>query len=174
MQVEILAHRVAIQQAVLKARFHAEQLAALVVPKMDCVSDPSFISTEDRLPVACPELRRDIQCLIDETRLRARLPSGLPTTVSGQAAYEQAKSAFDQFNWFSYNRPDSLTRRGDVLIARRALSNGRSHDSAIDEWQELVEDLFDGQVVIYDINVDRKNNLRVRFSLVDSSTNAFS
>ncbi len=49
MQVEILAHRKAIQQAVLKARFHAEQLAALVVPKMDCVSDPSFIPTEDRL-----------------------------------------------------------------------------------------------------------------------------
>ena len=38
MQVEILAHRKAIQQALLKSRFHAEQLAALVVPDMECVS----------------------------------------------------------------------------------------------------------------------------------------
>ena len=119
--------------------------------------DPSEIPTEDRLPFA-------IQCLIDE------VSSGFPTTISGQAAYEQAKSAFDQFEWFSYSRPDSLTRRGDVLIARRALSNGRSHESAISEWQELVSDLFDGQVVMYTANVDRKNNLRVRFSLVDGAS----
>ena len=72
MQAEILAHRVAIQQALSVARFHAEQLAQLVVPMMDCVSDPSEIPTEDRLPF-------DIQCLITE------VSSGLPTTVSGQA-----------------------------------------------------------------------------------------
>ena len=57
------------------------------------------------------------------------------------------------FNGFSFNHPDSLTRRGDVLIARRALSNGRNHDNALAEWQELIEELFSGQVVIYDTRV---------------------
>ena len=152
MQARILAHRKAIQQALSVAHFHAEQLAALVVPQTDDMDDPSKVPTEDRLPF-------EIQCLISEVSV------GLPATVDGRTAYEQAKAAFDKFEWFSYNRPDSLSRRGDVLIARRALSNGRSHDSAIEEWQELVEKLFDGQAVIYDTNVDPKNNLRVRFSL---------
>ena len=155
MQAQILAHRKAIQQALSVARFHAEQLAALVVA--DDIDNPSQVPTEDRLPF-------DIQCLINEVSV------GLPVTVDGQAAYEQAQAAFDQLHWLSYSRPDSLTRRGDVLIARRALSNGRSHESAISEWQELVSELFSGQVVIYDAKVDPKNNLRVRFSLVDGAS----
>ena len=79
--------------------------------------------------------------------------------------YQKAKAAFDQFPWISSYRPDSLTRRGDVLIARRALSFGGDLEIAQQEWCELIEGLFEG-VAIHRISIDRKRSLRVYFSFV--------
>jgi hypothetical protein len=157
MQAQILAHRKAIQQALSKAHFHAEQLAQLVVPEAGTDDDDlSQVPTEDRLPF-------EIQCLITE------VTKGLPVTVKGPAAYEKAKATFDQFPKGSFSRPDSLSRNGDVLIARCGLSFSSNIDFNIADWRDLINELFEGQVVIYDIRVDKKKNLRVRFSLLDGA-----
>ena len=58
----------------------------------------------------------------------------------------------------------SLTRRGHTLIARRKVTVEQSQNGVIGDWREFIEGLFDEQVSIYSIDVDREHNLRVRFT----------
>ena len=81
---------------------------------------------------------------------------------TGKALFQFAKFKFDTLHVFS--RPDSLTRRGHTLIARRKVTVDQSQNGVIGDWREFIEGLFDEQVTIYSIDVDREHNLRVRFT----------
>ena len=81
---------------------------------------------------------------------------------AGKALFQFAKFKFDTLHPFS--RPDSLTRRGHTLIARRKVTVEQSRNGVMGDWRELIERLFDEQVIIYSIDVDRQCNLRVRFT----------
>ena len=81
---------------------------------------------------------------------------------TGKALFQFAKFKFDTLHVFS--RPDSLTRRGHTLIARRKVTVDQSQNGVIGDWREFIEGLFDEQVTIYSIDVDRQYNLRVRFT----------
>ena len=80
----------------------------------------------------------------------------------GKALFQFAKFTFDTLHVFS--RPDSLTRRGHTLIARRRVTVEQSQNGVIGDWREFIEGLFDEQVTIYSIDIDRQYNLRVRFT----------
>jgi len=77
-----------------------------------------------------------------------------------QAMFQDAKAKFDTLHVFS--QPDSLTRRGNVLILRRRLQD-YERDHATEEWLALIKRLFDGRVVILRTDIDRKLNLRIFF-----------
>ena len=79
--------------------------------------------------------------------------------------YQAAKFKFDTLHVFS--QPDSLTRRGEMLILRRKLSIHQAVKSwnAIDDWKETLTDLFKHGVTICQASVDRKYNLRIWFLL---------
>ena len=81
--------------------------------------------------------------------------------VNEQAIYSQAKAVFDTLHPFS--RPDSLTRRGNVLIARRRVTVESARNGARQDWRETIERLFK-DVEIYSVDIDSKFNLRVRFT----------
>ncbi len=81
---------------------------------------------------------------------------------TGKALFQFAKFKFDTLHVFS--RPDSLTRRGHTLIARRKVTVDQSQNGVIGDWREFIEGLFDEQVTIYSIDIDRGHNLRVRFT----------
>ena len=51
-----------------------------------------------------------------------------------------------------------------TLIARRKVTVEQSQNGVIGDWRELIEGLFDEQVSIYSIDVDRQCNMRVRFT----------
>ena len=46
--------------------------------------------------------------------------------------YQSAKFKFDTLHVFS--QPDSLTRRGEMLILRRAVTVDQANNGAIDDW----------------------------------------
>jgi len=77
-----------------------------------------------------------------------------------QALFQEAKAKFDTLHVFS--QPDSLTRRGNVLILRRRLQD-YERDHAAEAWLDLIKRLFDGRVVILNTDIDRKLNLRIHF-----------
>ena len=77
-----------------------------------------------------------------------------------QALFQEAKARFSTLHVFS--QPDSLTRRGNVLILRRALQD-YERDHATEEWLDLIKRLFDSRVVIKKTDINRKLNLRIHF-----------
>ena len=77
--------------------------------------------------------------------------------------YQSAKFKFDTLHVFS--QPDSLTRRGEMLILRRAVTVEQANNGAIDDWKETLTDLFKHGVAVCDASVDRKYNLRIWFLL---------
>ena len=77
--------------------------------------------------------------------------------------YQSAKFKFDTLHVFS--QPDSLTRRGEMLILRRAVTVEQANNGAIDDWKETLTDLFKHGVTVCDASVDRKYNLRIWFLL---------
>lgn len=79
-----------------------------------------------------------------------------------QSLYQTAKARFSILHPFS--QPDSLTRRGTMLIARRKLTIDQARNGAVDDWRSTINRLFRHAVTIYDIDIDRKYNLRVRFT----------
>jgi hypothetical protein len=77
--------------------------------------------------------------------------------------YQSAKAKFDTLHVFS--QPDSLTRRGEMLILRRKVTVWQAHNGVIDDWKETLIDLFKHGVTVCDASVDRKYNLRIWFLL---------
>ena len=78
--------------------------------------------------------------------------------------YQQAKVRINHEPPISYNRPDSLTRRGDVLIARFAYNHWWTADNAIADWQSVILYLFPNANIIT-TTADRQNHIRCYFSL---------
>ena len=78
--------------------------------------------------------------------------------------YQQAQARINALPPISYSRPDSLTRRGDVLIARFAYSHRWTADKAIADWQGVILHLFPGAKVIK-TTADRRNHIRCYFTL---------
>ena len=78
--------------------------------------------------------------------------------------YQQAQSRINALPPISYNRPDSLTRRGDVLIARFRYGFRWTAERAIADWREVIRSLFPGATVIK-TTADRQNNIRCYFTL---------
>ena len=81
--------------------------------------------------------------------------------------YQTAKSRINQEAPISYNRPDSLTRRGDVLIARFGYGMNWKADDAIADWQEVIRAMFPTATVVK-TTADRRNQIRCYFSLAES------
>jgi len=79
-----------------------------------------------------------------------------------KALYQYAKSKFETLHIFS--RPDSLTRRDNVLILRRKLTVNADRQFQIEDWCNTVKDLFKGDVTIHKTDINRKHNLRLWFS----------
>ena len=77
--------------------------------------------------------------------------------------YQSAKFKFNTLHVFS--QPDSLTRRGEMLILRRAVTVDAANNGVIDDWKETLTDLFKHGVTICHASVDRKYNLRIWFLL---------
>jgi len=77
--------------------------------------------------------------------------------------YQSAKFKFDTLHVFS--QPDSLTRRGEMLILRRAVTVDQANNGVIDDWKETLTDLFKHGVTVCYANIDRKCNLRIWFLL---------
>lgn len=77
-------------------------------------------------------------------------------------AYQQAQARIDQEPPISYNRPDSLTRRGDMLIARFAYNSRWTPEQAITDWREVILSLFPNATVIK-TTADRRNHIRCYF-----------
>ena len=77
--------------------------------------------------------------------------------------YQSAKFKFDTLHVFS--QPDSLTRRGEMLILRRAVTVEQANNGAIDDWKETLTDLFKHGVTVCDASVDSRYNLRIWFLL---------
>ena len=82
-----------------------------------------------------------------------------------KSLYQSAKFKLNTLHVFS--QPDSLTRRGEMLILRRKLSIHQAVKSwnAIDEWKETLTYLFKHGVTVCDASVDRRYNLRIWFLL---------
>ena len=80
-----------------------------------------------------------------------------------QRLYQAAKAKFDTLHPFS--RPDSLTRRGEMLILRRKVTVWQAHNGVIDDWKQTLVDLFERGVTVCDASIDRKYNLRIWFLL---------
>ena len=77
--------------------------------------------------------------------------------------YQSAKFKFDTLHVFS--QPDSLTRRGEMLILRRKVTVYQKNNGVIDDWRETLVDLFKHGVTICQASVDAKYNLRIWFLL---------
>jgi hypothetical protein len=80
-----------------------------------------------------------------------------------QRLYQSAKFKFDTLHTFS--QPDSLTRRGEMLILRRAVTVEQANNGVIDDWRETLTDLFKYGVTVCQASVDRQYNLRIWFLL---------
>ena len=80
-----------------------------------------------------------------------------------QCLYQSAKFKFDTLHVFS--RPDSLSRRGEMLILRRKVTVYQKNNGVIDDWRETLVDLFKHGVTICQASVDAKYNLRIWFLL---------
>ena len=78
--------------------------------------------------------------------------------------YQIAKARINHEPPISYNRPDSLTRRGNVLIARFAYNHWWTADNAIADWQGIILCLFPNATIIK-TTADRWNHIRCYFSL---------
>jgi hypothetical protein len=94
--------------------------------------------------------------------------------ASQQALYQQAKAKFSTLHVFS--QPDSLTRRGTTLIARRRLTIEQALNGAVADWRQTITTLFNSRVTIDSISIDQQLNLRVRFtphSLVKLSNGSY-
>ena len=78
--------------------------------------------------------------------------------------YQVAKARIDQLSDFSGYRPDSLTRRGDTLIARRSYPFSYSRAFASQVWATNISELFPEARILRN-SVDRKNNARCYFSI---------
>jgi len=68
--------------------------------------------------------------------------------------YQSAKFKFDTLHVFS--QPDSLTRRGEMLILRRAVTVEQANNGVIDDWRETLTDLFKHGVTVCDASVDSR------------------
>lgn len=90
-------------------------------------------------------------------------------------AFQLAKDSFAQLHPAS--RPDSLVRRGDVIIARRlytawALDPKRAAQWtawkrwAKNDWVETIVTAIP-EAKILSVEIDEKRNVRVKFSLID-------
>ena len=79
-------------------------------------------------------------------------------------AYQRAQARINALPPISYSRPDSLTRRGDVLIARFAYGSRWTTAKAIADWREVILSLFPNATVIK-TTADRQNNIRCYFTL---------
>ena len=77
--------------------------------------------------------------------------------------YQSAKFKFNTLHTFS--QPDSLTRRGEMLILRRAVTVEQANNGVIDDWKETLTDLFKHGVTVCDASVDSRYNLRIWFLL---------
>ena len=77
--------------------------------------------------------------------------------------YQSAKFKFNTLHVFS--QPDSLTRRGEMLILRRAVTVEQANNGVIDDWKETLTDLFKHGVTVCDASVDSRYNLRIWFLL---------
>ena len=77
--------------------------------------------------------------------------------------YQSARFKFNTLHVFS--RPDSLTRRGEMLILRRLVTVEQANNGVIDDWKETLTDLFKHGVTVCYANIDRKCNLRIWFLL---------
>ena len=72
--------------------------------------------------------------------------------------YQQAKARVESLSPFAFIRPDSLTKRGDTLIARRVFAP-RHRELIGLSWAASVRQLFpEAQIVRTD--VDRTYNAR--------------
>ena len=80
-----------------------------------------------------------------------------------QRLYQSARFKFNTLHVFS--QPDSLTRRGEMLILRRAVTVYQKNNGVIDDWKETLTDLFKHGVTVCYANIDRKCNLRIWFLL---------
>ena len=78
--------------------------------------------------------------------------------------YQQAKARINQEPPISYNRPDSLTRRGAVLISRFRYGFRWTAERAIADWREVILSLFPNAKVIK-TTADRRNHVRCYFTL---------
>lgn len=83
-----------------------------------------------------------------------------------QNLYQSAKSKFDTLHVFS--QPDSLTRRGEMLILCRKVTVWQANNDVIDNWKETLTSLFKHGVTFCDTSVDHQYNLRIWF-LIDGS-----
>ena len=77
--------------------------------------------------------------------------------------YQSANFKFNTLHVFS--QPDSLTRRGEMLILRRAVTVEQANNGVIDDWRETLTDLFKHGVTVCDASVDSRYNLRIWFLL---------
>ena len=80
-----------------------------------------------------------------------------------QRLYQSARFKFNTLHVFS--QPDSLTRRGEMLILRRAVTVEQANNGVIDDWRETLTDLFKYGVTVCQASVDRQYNLRIWFLL---------
>jgi hypothetical protein len=78
-----------------------------------------------------------------------------------QRNYQAVKQAFNTLHPFS--RPDSLTRRGEMLILRRGLTR-RGRHGAIRSWEETLRDLIPN-ARIHKSTIDPKHQLRIWFEI---------
>ena len=79
-------------------------------------------------------------------------------------AYQQAQARINALPPISYSRPDSLTRRGDVLIARFVYNPRWTAEQATADWREVILSLFPNATVIK-TTADRRNHIRCYFTL---------
>jgi len=95
--------------------------------------------------------------------------------IKSRKAFRTAKSQFEKLHPAS--RPDSLTRRGDILIARRSYTPWRLDPErpsehlrwkqwAIEDWQETVQRVLP-EANILDISIDQHRNVRAYFHLLN-------
>ena len=82
--------------------------------------------------------------------------------------YQQAQARINALSPFSGHRPDSLTRRGDTLIARRGYPFTYKPAFAAILWAANIKELFPEAQIIRN-SVDRKNNARCYFRLEESN-----
>ena len=79
--------------------------------------------------------------------------------MNSNEAYEHAMELINQLPPTTYNRPDSLSRRGDTLIARFAYNVKWTKKQAIADWRETMQRLFP-TATIEKVTADRKNHVR--------------